>query len=92
MTQPLTVREARTNRRAPLTQEQLAERSDVDQTYVSLIEAGKRVPSDDIKKRLAKALGVAPSRLRFPEPQPEATIDQALDREGHDHDAKVIAR
>lgn len=84
MTQPLmTLREARQQRKRPMTQEQLADKSAVDQTYISLIEAGKRNPSDDIKKRLAKALGIAPSRLRFPEPQPATTVDPVADREGH---------
>jgi transcriptional regulator with XRE-family HTH domain len=83
MTQAITVREAREQRRQPLTQEQLAERSGVDQTYISLIERCKRVPSDDIKRRLAKALGIAPSRLRFAEPQPAATVDRLSDSAGH---------
>jgi DNA-binding XRE family transcriptional regulator len=48
MTQPLTLREAREQRRKPLTQVQLAERAEVDQTYVSLIERGLRTPSDEI--------------------------------------------
>lgn len=82
MTQPLTLREAREKRTKPLTQVQLAERAEVDQTYVSLIERGLRTPSDEIKQRLAKALGIAPSRLRFPEPQPEATLDQLNDSVG----------
>jgi transcriptional regulator with XRE-family HTH domain len=82
MTQPLTLREAREQRRKPLTQVQLAERAEVDQTYVSLIERGLRTPSDEIKQRLAKALGIAPSRLRFSEPQPEATVEPSRDRAG----------
>jgi transcriptional regulator with XRE-family HTH domain len=84
MTQPLTLREARERRRPPFTQVQLAEKADVDQTYVSLIERGKRTPSDDIKRRLAEALGVAPSRLRFPKPQPTTTVDPSLDSPGHE--------
>ena len=83
MTQQLmTLREARGRRKRLITQEELAKKSGVDQTYISLIEASKRNPSDDIKQRLAKALGIAPSKLRFPEPEPEATVDPVGDREG----------
>lgn len=79
----LTVREARERCKPPMTQEDLESKSKVDQSYISLIERGLRVPSDDIKHRLAKALGVAPSRLRFTDPQPDATVDPARDGEGH---------
>jgi transcriptional regulator with XRE-family HTH domain len=83
MTQPLTLREARERRRKPLTQVQLAELANVDQTYISLIERGLRTPSDEIKQRLAEALGIAPSKLRFVEPQPNGTVDRASDGAGH---------
>ena len=79
----MTLREARSQRRPPLTQEQLADRSEVDQTYISLIESGKRCPSDEIKARLAKALGIAPSRLRFETPTPDGSVRAASDRSGH---------
>lgn len=82
MTQQLTVREARERKTPLMTQEQLADASGVDQTYISLIERLRRVPSDDIKKRLAKALGIAPSRLRFAEPQPEEIVSAGSDRAG----------
>lgn len=72
-----------------MTQEELAKRSRVDQTYVSLIERGRRVPSDDIKKRLAKALGIAPSKLRFSAPEPTPSVAETSDRAGHD-DAKAV--
>lgn len=75
MTHLLTVREARERRRKPLTQEDLAERSGVDQTYISLIERCLRNPSRDIKRRLAKALGIAPARLRFSELDAESVTD-----------------
>lgn len=79
----LTVREARERRKPPLTQEELADRSGVDQTYISLIERLLRTPSDDIKRRLAKALRIAPSRLRFAEPEPDATsVGESYDTEG----------
>ncbi len=82
MTQLLTVREARERRKPPMTQEQLAAEADLDQTYVSLIERGLRTPSDDAKRRLAKALRIAPSRLRFAAPEPDANVDRSGDREG----------
>jgi len=81
-TLPMTVREARDRRKKPLTQEELADKSGVDQTYISLIERGLRNPSDDIKRKLAKALGLAPSRLRFSGPQPEVSLDQLSDSAG----------
>lgn len=83
----LTVREARERMKPPMTQEQLADASNVDQTYISLIERLLRVPSKDIKKRLAKALGIAPSRLRFSAPEPEASSTRGNDRTGHSHGA-----
>jgi transcriptional regulator with XRE-family HTH domain len=79
----VTVREARDQHNPPLTQVQLAAAVQVDQTYISLIERGLRVPSDDLKLRLAEALGIAPSGLRFSEPQPETTLDQRSDSPGH---------
>lgn len=82
MTQPMTLHQARTRRRKRLTQVQLAKRAEVDQTYVSLLERGLRRPSDEIRDRLAKALGIAPSRLRFPDPS-AATVAAATDRPGH---------
>lgn len=91
MTQQLTVREARQRRKPVLTQEQLAERSGVDQTYISLIERGLRAPSDDIKARLAKALGIAPSRLRFADPESAKTVRQDGDKAGHTTSEKVPA-
>ena len=65
MTQPMTLREARERRKPPLTQDQLAARSKVDQTYISLLERGLRNPSEQIKLRLAKALGLACGALVF---------------------------
>ncbi len=80
MTQPLTLLEAR--KRRQMTQETLAERSGVDQTYISLLERALRTPSDDVKAKLAKALRIAPSKLRFAEPLPEASVAKSYDREG----------
>lgn len=79
----MTLRAAR--RRKGLTQDALAEKSGVDQTHISSIEIGRRVPSEDVKERLAKALGIAPSRIRFSAPEPEAIGTQAADRVGHSH-------
>lgn len=80
MTQ-LTVREARERKRPPMTQDDLAKKSGVDQTYISLIERCLRCPSDDIKRKLAKALGIAPARLRFS--VPTTTVEVGRDRVGH---------
>ncbi len=80
-----TLREAR--RRKGMTQDALATKSGVDQTHISSIEIGRRVPSDDVKQRLAKALGTAPSKLRFSAPEPAAISTRAEDRVGHSHGA-----
>lgn len=66
-----------------MTQDELAAKSGVDQTYISLVERLKRSPSDDIRARLAKALGIAPSRLRFSAPQPLAKVSRRRDKAGH---------
>lgn len=79
----LTVREARERHKPPMTQEDLADKSGVDQTYISLIERLLRVPSDDIKRRLAKALRIRPARLRFAAPEPAAISTQDSDRVVH---------
>lgn len=93
MTQALTVREARERHKPPMTQEELADRSGFDQTYISLIERGRRVPKEpDTKKRLAKALGIAPSKLRFSEPRPATTVDPASDSLGHSSKVKTPTR
>jgi len=46
-----------------LTQERLADKADLDPTYISGIERGVRNPSLLIISRLAKALGVSLSEL-----------------------------
>jgi transcriptional regulator with XRE-family HTH domain len=71
---PTTLREAR--RRAKLTQEQLAAKSSVDQTTISSLETGRHSnPTLDTVERLAKALGIAPSRLRFTDPEQDSLRD-----------------
>jgi len=46
-----------------VTQEALAELADLDRTYISLLERGKRNPSLVCVANLARALGVSPSEL-----------------------------
>lgn len=83
MTHAWTVQEARGRRKPPMTQEELADKSGFDQTYISLIERGLRSPKDpNTRARLAKALGIRPAQLRFSEPQPEETVADQRDRAG----------
>jgi len=46
-----------------LTQAELAERSDLDVTYISLLERGGRQPTLKVFLKLADALGVSPTRI-----------------------------
>lgn len=46
-----------------LSQEELAFRCDLDRTYISLLERGKRQPSLTTIINLAKSLNMPPSRL-----------------------------
>ncbi|WP_311029289.1 helix-turn-helix domain-containing protein [Mesorhizobium koreense] len=48
----------RLRRRLDFTQEELGERADVHQTYLSQVEGGRRNPSVDVLERIAKALKV----------------------------------
>lgn len=76
----LTLREART--KAGLTQDELAERSGVDQTTISSLECGRRAnPSLNTVMRLAKALGVAMTRLVFDTSATSESNDSAVSRE-----------
>jgi transcriptional regulator with XRE-family HTH domain len=79
----LTLREAREKSR--LTQDELAEKSGISQAAISAIERGARTnPTRDTQDRLAKALGIAPSELRFSEPEPDAeNVAASSDRPGH---------
>lgn len=45
------------------TQEQLAEKADLDRTYISGLERGIRNPTITIVAQLAKALNVSPTAL-----------------------------
>ncbi len=49
--------------RQDLTQEQLAERADSDQTFISAVERATKSASVDMIERLAKALRVRPGEL-----------------------------
>jgi len=46
-----------------LSQEELAEKAEIDRTYVSLIERGKRTVTINVAERIAVALGMSLSRL-----------------------------
>lgn len=76
-----TLRAARLRRK--MTQDDLAAKTGIDQTHISSIEIGRRYPSEDTVKRLAKALRVTPSSLQFERPQPTTTVSTEADREGH---------
>ncbi len=45
---------------AKLTQQELADRAGLERSYLSLLEAGKRMPGVEIVFRLATGLGVPP--------------------------------
>lgn len=73
-----------------LTQEALAELAGVDQTTISRLEIGSYAnPTLDTQERLAKALGLAPSELRFAAPKPLGSVSKTKDREGHTSKARV---
>jgi len=50
-------------RKRGLSQQALALEADVDRTFVSLLERGKRQPSLDTLFRLAAALSISPTKL-----------------------------
>lgn len=54
---------ARLRRQANMTQEDLAGVAEIDRSYLSEIESGKKNISIKMLKRLAKALGVKASKL-----------------------------
>lgn len=62
------VREVRAE--ADLTQEALAEASGLHPTFISNVERGYRVPTVPTMLRLARGLGVVPSRLVDDLPDP----------------------
>ncbi len=50
---------ARIRRKKKISQEELSRKSGVSQAAISMIEAGKRSPTEAVMKMLAKALGVS---------------------------------
>lgn len=52
--------------RLGLSQEALADEAEIDRTYISGIERGKRNPSVDLLARLAEALKTTPAALLTP--------------------------
>lgn len=53
-------------REKDLSQEEVAHRADIHQTYLSGVETGKRNPSILVVERIAKALGVEVSEIFKP--------------------------
>lgn len=51
-------------KQAGRTQEEIADAVGIDQSYLSLLESGARVPSDHVRGKLAEALGVPVEVLR----------------------------
>ncbi|MER9463198.1 helix-turn-helix domain-containing protein [Mesorhizobium sp. M0387] len=62
-----------------LTQEQVAERANVSQQYVSGLENGKRNPTIQMLFQIAKALGVSHVDLVMPTEQQGQSYDQPPD-------------
>lgn len=56
----------RIRREKDLSQEEVAHRADIHQTYLSGVETGKRNPSILVIERIAKALGVDVSEIFKP--------------------------
>ncbi|SHG68880.1 helix-turn-helix domain-containing protein [Marivita hallyeonensis] len=56
----------RIRREKDLSQEEVAHRADIHQTYLSGVETGKRNPSILVVERIAKALGVDVSAIFKP--------------------------
>ena len=56
----------RIRREKDLSQEEVAHRADIHQTYLSGVETGKRNPSILVVERIAKALGVDVSEIFQP--------------------------
>lgn len=78
----LTLREAR--ERAGLTQDELAARAEMDQSTISRLETDPNPnPTSKTIQRLAAALGIAPSKLQFTAPQPDASVAKGRDKAGH---------
>jgi transcriptional regulator with XRE-family HTH domain len=52
-----------------MTQNELAEKAEIAQAYLSEIETGKTIPSIPVLRRIAKALGVSVAELLDEEEQ-----------------------
>ena len=65
-----------TRKKLGLTQSQLAEKVFISESYMALIEAGKRNPSTDVVKCLAEEMGVSIDYLIYG--QAEQDIDTVL--------------
>ena len=48
-----------------LQQQQLAEKADIDSSYISLIEQGKRTPSTKLIHKISRAIGIPPHLITF---------------------------
>lgn len=48
-----------------LQQQQLAEKAEIDASYISLIEQGKRTPSVKLIHKISKAIGIPPYLFTF---------------------------
>lgn len=58
---------ARLRAAANLTQEQVAERADISQQYISGLERGQRNPSVETLARISEALGISHIELLLPD-------------------------
>jgi transcriptional regulator with XRE-family HTH domain len=75
-----------------MTQDDLAAQSGVDQTTISSLETYRHTnPTTETKERLAKALGIAPSSLRFSRPEPAPSVRRRRDRAGHTNSSTAVA-
>ena len=89
----LSLREAR--EQVGLTQRELAQAAEMDQTTISRLETSRNAnPTHRTIQRLAKALGIAPSKLQFTAPEPRRSVEHGRDRAGHgkrNRDADLVS-
>lgn len=85
----MSLRDARLRKR--LTQDELAVIAGLDQATISRLETDPDAnPTAKTIRRLADALGIAPSSLQFPEPH--ATVRRGGDRVGPDRKGRSSRR